>query len=156
MPMKCVEIDKKKLERALRVRGLTNEDASNRIYCNKNFFAKVLSNTSKSGVSPQTLDKMRDLLDITYDDIKPDPQEPDQPKEPEVTQDADGIDYPKLQIYIYRAVSSAIESQMAEVLKNIFIKDGSDFAKVIGRAVYVGTREALRSDCRNGKENGND
>ena len=142
---KAVEIDKEKLKKELKNRGLSYQVASEKIYMNPKYFGILLSSDRRC--SPRAIQAMEDLLGIPYESIKPDPEPVEEPKQvkedPAVAPKNLEVDYNMLDLYIRRAVATALEDRLPKVLHDMFGDQNSDFPKILGKAIYVGTKKAM-------------
>lgn len=53
------------------------------------------------------------------------------------------MDYPTLERYVHKAVAEAIENRLPKILERLFISNNNDFQKMLGKAIYVGTKHAF-------------
>lgn len=149
---KTFVVDRDRVQRALDVRGLSREEASEKIFLSRKYFYQ-LTHTENPVISTSTKAKMEEILDIRYDEIKPIEEEPTiyQTQQPAQGSPAT-FSYPTLERYVHKAVAEAIENRLPKILEDIFTGYNNEFQKVLGRAVYVGTKKALHEVWNNDEE----
>ena len=143
---KIMDIDKKKLDNELKKKGLSYKEASKKIYMNEHYFSLLLS--SDRNCSPRAIQAMNDLLGIPYESIMPDPKlnpepAPKSEEKPAIAPKDLTIDYNMLDLYIRRAVATAIEDRLPKIMHDMFGDQNSDFPKILGKAIYIGTKKAM-------------
>lgn len=152
---KVKPIDPVKLESQFQERGLTLSEASKKIYKNPGFFRQMMR-PDRRKITQTTLSALEERMGIYYEDIKPDEPKEEEPEQVAMDYVVDMsqavvLDYPTVERYVHKAVAEAIENRLPNILGEIFCKKESDFYKVIGKAMYVSCkyamREALIEEC---------
>lgn len=146
-----IKVDKDRVARALFERGLTPVEASKKIYRNSKYFSQLLSDNASEYMTDGTITAINDLLGISYDEIKP-LDEPVEQKTEEKPAEGGCIHYPTLERYVHKAVAEAIDNRLGKILDEVFTSPNNEFQKVLGRAVYVGTKKALHEVWNNEEE----
>lgn len=128
---KMVQIDGNKLRNAVKKLGMSTSEASQKLGFSQSYITKTCT---RGNIRESSLTLLNTILDIKYDDIKPDPvveecQEPEQEQLKIETIVHEPIDYEMLESSIRNGVRSGIidvlisadsRATLMEILKNAY------------------------------------
>ena len=108
---RTVEIDGKKLRAELKKRALIAAEVSNEI----GYSGTYIKNACDSGkIRLAAVHSLKSLYNIEYNDIAPNHEPEEAPKQPEKQVGESGIDYEKMYRMIYCAVYEAFKKALTE------------------------------------------